>query len=139
MGHVYANLELINGIDLELFYAGKLDEDSVRKVNVKAMVDTGAWTLAINEEIQGQLNLRVKKKSPATLADGSILDLDVVGPVEIRFKNRQTNVDAVVLPGNSEVLLGAIPLEGMDVLIDPREEQLIVNPEHPYRAQFRLK
>lgn len=139
MGHIYADLELVNSFDLELFLEGRLAEDNVRKVNVRAMVDTGAWTLAINEEIQKQLNLRVKRKSPATLADGSIMDLEVVGPVEVRFQNRETTVDAVVLPGNSEVLLGAIPLEGMDVLIDPRNEQLIVNPAHPNRAQFKLK
>jgi hypothetical protein len=59
--------------------------------------------------------------------------------VELRFKNRRSYCSAMVLPGNSEVLLGVIPLEDMDVLIDPLRQELIVNPDHPYFAQMKLK
>jgi hypothetical protein len=45
----------------------------------------------------------------------------------------------MVLPGDAEILLGAIPTEDMDVLIDPKQQKLIVNPEHPYIAQKHLK
>jgi hypothetical protein len=45
----------------------------------------------------------------------------------------------MVLPGESEPLLGAIPLEEMDVLIHPLRNELIVNPEHPYFAQLKIK
>jgi hypothetical protein len=45
----------------------------------------------------------------------------------------------MVLPGNSEVLLGAIPLEDMDVLIHPQGQELIVNPEHLYFAEMKVK
>ena len=47
--------------------------------------------------------------------------------------------NALVLPGNNEVLLGAIPMEDMDVIIDPKKQTLEVNPEHPYFAQMKLK
>lgn len=70
---------------------------------------------------------------------GRIAEYDVVGPIEVRFKNRRCVVDAMVLPGNNELLLGAISLEDMDVLIDPLRQELIVNPEHPYFAQMKLK
>ena len=73
------------------------------------------------------------------LADGTVTELDVVGPIEIRFKNRFSTTNALVLPGNEEVLLGAIPMEEMDVLIHPNKEQLIVNPEHPNKPQMVLK
>ncbi len=79
------------------------------------------------------------RKAPATLANGTIIDLEIVGPIEVSFLNRSTTVDAMVLPGDTEVLLGAIRMEGMDVLIDPLRQQLIVNPEHPIRPQFSLK
>ena len=63
----------------------------------------------------------------------------MVGPIEVRFKNRRCVVDAMVLPGDNELLLGAIPLEDMDVLVNPYRRGLIVNPEHPYFAQMSLK
>ncbi|MCX6583665.1 MAG: hypothetical protein NT166_26115 [Candidatus Aminicenantes bacterium] len=65
--------------------------------------------------------------------------MDVVGPVEVRFKNRSTTCRAVVLPGDSGMLLGAIPMEDMDLISDPREKTLSVNPESPYIAKKSLK
>ena len=65
--------------------------------------------------------------------------MDVVGPVLVKFKNRTTSCLAMVLPGDSEPLLGAIPLEDMDVLIHPLRQELIVNPDHPYMAVMTLK
>lgn len=103
------------------------------------MVDTGSLNLAINENIQEQLQLPVIDKRKAQLANGSIIECDVVSPVEVKFKNRSTTCRAMVLPGNSEPLLGAIPIEDMDVLIDPQRQELIVNPDHPYFAQITMK
>ncbi len=45
----------------------------------------------------------------------------------------------MVLPGSCEPLLGAIPFEDLDVLIKPQSQQLIVNPDHPFYAQMKLK
>lgn len=103
------------------------------------MVDTGSYMLAINEAIQEQLQLPVVEKKRARLADGSVIECNVVSPVELRFKNRRSVCSALVLPGNTEPLLGAIPLEEMDVLIHPLRQELIVNPEHPDYAQLSLK
>lgn len=77
--------------------------------------------------------------SDTLLAKTKLKEFDVVSPIELRFKNRQTTCGAMVLPGDSEVLLGAIPLEDMDVLIHPLRNELIVNPEHPYFTQMKLK
>jgi clan AA aspartic protease len=132
---VYADIELVNGEDLVLLRLGHIDESQVRKLSTKAMVDSGAYYMGINERINAQLQLPVKRMVPATLADGQIVELSLVGPLEVRFENRVANVDALVLPGNTNVLLGAIPMEDMDVLVDPRNQRLIVNPEHPMRAQ----
>ncbi|MDB5190784.1 MAG: retroviral-like aspartic protease [Segetibacter sp.] len=139
MGLVYAEIELINGEDLVLARRHIIGEDEIKKMTVSALVDTGSFMLAINENIQQQLQLPVVEKRKALLADGSILQCDVVAPLELRFKNRATTCRAMVLPGDSEVLLGAIPLEDMDVLIHPLRQELIVNPEHPYFAQMKMK
>ena len=138
MGSVYAEIELVNGEDLVLLRLGHIREEDVRRVTVQAHVDSGADLMCLNERVNAQLQLPVKRRIPATLADGSIADLALVGPLDVIFENRRANVDALVLPGDAEVLLGAIPMEYMDVLIDPRRRRLIVNPEHPYRAQVKL-
>jgi hypothetical protein len=63
----------------------------------------------------------------------------MVGPVDIHFANRSTTVRALVMLGEAEVLLGAIPIEGMDVIIDLKREQLLVNPKSPDRPNMSLK
>ncbi len=139
MGLVYAEIELINGDDLALVRRNIIGEDEVKRMRVNALVDTGSYMLCINENIQEQLQLHVVEKRKAQMADGSIVECDVVAPVEIKFKNRRSSVSAMVLPGDSEPLLGAIPLEDMDVIIHPLRQELIVNPDHPYFAQMKLK
>ena len=139
MGLVYAEIDLLNGGDVYLHRQGLLKEDEVKQVRVGALVDTGAYMLSINETIRAQLDLPFIEKQFGTLADETLIEVDVVGPVEIRFENRRTTVDAIVLPGDAEVLLGSIPMEDMDVLVDPRAEKLVVNPKHPYVATKHLK
>ena len=139
MGLVHAEIEIINGGDLEMVRRNLLDQDEVKRMTVTILVDTGAYNLCINEEIQEQLKLPVVEKRKGMLADGSIREYDVVDNVQLRFKNRATTCRAMVLPGSSEPLLGAIPLEDMDVIIHPQRQELIVNPDHPYFAQMSLK
>jgi clan AA aspartic protease len=139
MGLTYADIEIINGGDLELVRRGYMDKDEVKRMYLNILVDTGSSMLAINESIQEQLQLPVVEKKKAQLANGHIVECDVVAQVEIKFKNRRSSCSAMVLPGDSEPLLGAIPLEEMDVLIHPLRQELIVNPDHPYFAQLKMK
>jgi clan AA aspartic protease len=139
MGLVYAEIELIRGDDLALYRHGSITEDQIKSLKVSALVDSGAYMLAINEHIKAQLDLPVLDNQVAQLADGREVQLEVVRPVEVRFENRSTTVRAMVLPGDAEVLLGSIPMEDMDVLIDPRQQRLVVNPANPYIAKKSLK
>jgi clan AA aspartic protease len=139
VGLVYAEVEVINGDDLSMVRRHVIDQDEVKRMYVTMLVDTGSYMLAINESIQEQLQLPVLETRKAQLTNGSIEEYDVVDSVELRFKNRQTTCRAMVLPGVNECLLGAIPLEDMDVLIHPQRQELIVNPEHPYFAQMKMK
>lgn len=139
MGLIYAEIELINGEDLVLARRNIIGKEEIKRMRINALVDTGSYMLAINETIQAQLQLPVVEKRNAQLANGHVVECDVVSPVELRFRNRQTTCRAMVLPGDSEPLLGAIPLEDMDVLIDPLRQELVVNPDHPYFAQMKTK
>ena len=139
MGLIYAEIELSNGGDVYLQRIKQLDEKDVRKVRVNSLVDSGAYMLVIDDNIRFQLELPFIEKQIATLAADSTAEVEIVGPVEIRFENRRTTVDAMVFPGNSEILLGVIPREDMDVLIDPKQQKLVVNPKHPYKATKHVK
>jgi len=138
MGMVYAEIELINSGDQEMARRYIIGEEEVRSTRVKMMVDTGSWMMAINESIQAYLNLPLVYKQTLRMANGEPITRDVVGPVEVRFGERKSNCNAFVLPGDSEPLLGAIPMEEMDLLIDPKRQQLILNPDYPYNGILRL-
>jgi clan AA aspartic protease len=100
-------------------------EKQVRAVAIRAMVDTGAGTLVINEEIREKLGLAVIGLRKATLADGASTTYQVTEPVEIQWENRDATCKAIVVPDAANVLLGAIPLEDMDLMVDPVRQRLV--------------
>ncbi|AVR87895.1 clan AA aspartic protease [Thauera aromatica] len=118
MGLTYANLKLTN-----LF--------GHQQVQINALVDTGATFMCVTEEIALQLGFDITEVSQqvVTLADGHQRKVPKIAPIEIAFENRTYVTEAVVL-GN-EPLLGVIPLEAMDLVVDSRRQALIVNPQHP--------
>jgi len=109
MSVVYAAIELINSGDLVMFRRKYMDPDEVKRIHINMLVDTGAYNLCINENIQQQLNLPFIEKRKAQLANGHIEEYDIVGPLVLKFKNRRTVCNAMVLQGDTEPLLGAIP------------------------------
>src|ERR1041385_7454583 len=119
MGFTYARIELVNADDQALVRRKLLPASKIRKTTVKALVDSGASSVAINERIQKKLGLPLMRTSFAELADGSKIPVQVVGPVSLKFKNRTTIAYAHVLPHNARPLLGANPMEDMDLVIHP--------------------
>src|SRR4029077_18882809 len=109
----------------------------LQPVEVDALADSAAVHLCIPIHIQLQLGLEESMKKEATLADGSKRLVPYVGPVEIRFKNRVGFTGALVL--GDEVLLGAIPMEDMDLVIIPKTMTLDVNPSSPNIATSTVK
>ena len=116
-----------------------IGQEEVKEMYVNMLVDTGSYNLCINEDIQSVLQFNIVEKRMAETDDGRIVECDIVDNVQVRFKNRATTCRAMILPGSFEPLLGAIPLEDMDVLVDTQRQELIVNPDHPYTAQMKLK
>jgi len=115
MGIIYADIELINAIDPGMAKRHQIGDEEVKRMSVNMLVDTGSVYMCINETVQEQLQLSIVEKRKGQLADGSVVEYDIAGPIEVRFKNRRCVVDAMVLPGDNELLLGAIPLEDMPV------------------------
>ena len=139
MGLTYADIIILNSADEVAFKKGLVAAEDVKKINVKALVDSGAITLIINDTIAEQLDLEAYERVDVELADGTHSKRELVGPVTVRFKNRVAHCSALVIPGTSEVLLGVIPLEAMDVVIDPLSQQLDVHPDRPYYAGLKVK
>lgn len=131
MGLVYAKIELSNPKD-----------EKLKPIEVKCLVDTGATYLCIPETIAIQLKVNELEKREVMLADGSVKSVPYVGPIQINFDNRSCFVGAMVMPartyfgtgGGEKALLGAIPMEDMDLVVHPKTFKLSVNPAHPHIA-----
>jgi clan AA aspartic protease len=117
MGTFMEKITLANVGDKVRVECGLLKE--IRAITVEAMPDTGAWTLIINEETRQKLGLSIVKMIKSSLADGSTTEYGLTEPVEIRWKDRDFSLQAEVIPGANDILLGALPLEGMDLYVDP--------------------
>jgi clan AA aspartic protease len=109
----------------------------LQPVEVDALADTGAVFLCIPPQIEVQLQLDELDKKDVTLADGSQKMVRYVGPVELHFKNRSAFTGAVVL--GQEVILGAIPMEDMDLVVIPKTRTVDVNPLSPNFASAIVK
>jgi len=138
MGSVRTEIELINADDLALERRNVIGKDEVKHIRVRMLVDSGAWMMCINETIQEVLQLPFIERRKTFFANGIAEEFDVVGPIMVKFENRTATCNAFVLTGDSEPLLGAIPMEEMDVLIHPSRQELVVNPKHPDGAVLRI-
>ncbi|MCZ8341488.1 MAG: clan AA aspartic protease [Leptospira sp.] len=126
MGLAYGNLLIKNPKRTDL-----------EPISVVALADTGSVYFIIPEHVRVQLELEEHSRKEIELADGSKQFVPYVGPIEIAFKNRIAFVGAIVM-GN-EVLLGAIPMEDMDLIVIPKDRRVEVNPENPNFAAAKAK
>ena len=125
MGTVYTDLTLQNADDLALARRGYLKKEDIRTVTVTAMVDTGAYTLMLDEETCQKLGLESTGEQKIRIANGESLMCPVTGPVEINWKDRQSVMRAVSVPGLPKILLGLLPLEEMDLVVHPSRHELV--------------
>ena len=139
MGLTYATIELTNQYDEYKYEEGEIPSEKIRRWSGECMVDTGSIRMAINEDIKEQLGLKRGQLMNVAMADGSTRTIEMLGGIKVRFGNRSCYTDAFVLPGSAEPMLGAIPLEGMDLVVIPSENRLEYNPAHPEGGLFSLK
>jgi clan AA aspartic protease len=118
MGIINADIELSNP-----------SQPDLSPVRVKALVDTGAMTICIPEHIAVQLKLAEIEKREVTTADEKPHVVPYVGPIQIRFQKRTCFTGGLVI-GDS-VLLGAVPMEDMDLVVEPSRQTIVVNPKSP--------
>ena len=100
-------------------------------------MDTGAVNLCVPEHVAVQLELAELERREVTTADGKHALVPYVGPVQVTFGNRACFTGAFVL--GDGVLLGSIPLEDMDLVVNPRLERVTANPESPNTPSVLVK
>ena len=137
MSTIKTQITLKNAGDVTMAERGHITDAQVRTLTVEALADTGAWTLVIDENTCQQLGLRLKGPEPGVLADGSTVVYQITDGVEVHWKDRQTVCPALVVPGADEILFGALPMEGMDLIVHPRKEEVI--GAHGDTALYKLK
>ena len=108
-----------------------------RQMKVIALADTGALLTCLPENISIQLALEKLEDREVKLADGSLRTVPYVGPLIIQFENRQCFAGALVF--GDEPLLGAVPMEDLDVVLVPSQRIMTVNPDHPFIAGTVVK
>jgi clan AA aspartic protease len=125
MGTVYADITLKNTLDAGMARRGILKDKEVRQVTVRALVDTGAAYLSITEGVFRELGLEANETKIASYANNELEKCKFTEAVDVLWNDRRTVCQALVIPGANENLLGAIPLEGLDLMVNPVERELI--------------
>ncbi|MFN0037489.1 MAG: aspartyl protease family protein [Saprospiraceae bacterium] len=130
MGLTHVNVTLNNSADVELHRRSMIGEDEIRSININCLVDTGAMTMIINDDIREALGLSVIGERLSQMADGRKIMLPLAGPIDIWYEDRLSTTNALVVSDNlSESVLGKIPLGEMDLWIHPATNRL--TPIHP--------
>jgi predicted aspartyl protease len=125
MGNVFGDITLKNTRDVYKAEEGRISEKDIRTLTVTALADTGASTLIIDDDIRDKLGLSIIGTRIGYLAGDVEVFCKITEPVLIFYKDRITVVHAWVVPGEGQALLGVIPLEDMDLMVDPVRQELV--------------
>ena len=125
MGHVNTQITLKNVKDVFKAKEGNLPEDKIRQATIDVMVDTGASMLVIDEKILQQIGAGIMEESEITLANDAKEKCKVTDPLVIKWEDRSIVMPALVIENSPDFLLGVLPLEGMDLIVDTVNQKLI--------------
>ncbi len=130
MGRVLTEVTFENLEDVWACEKGLISSDQVRRVVVgDALVDTGATYLSIPTRLIRQLGLK-KFDTRRTRTSAGIVHGSLYGVVQYTIHNRTGKLDVMEVPDDVPVLVGQLPLEQLDFVVDPQSRSLIGNPAH---------
>lgn len=103
-----------------------------RSLEVRTLVDSGAVFFIVPEHLAVQLGFDLTEVSTreVVLANGQRQLAPMIGPLRVHFQDRYCDLSALVL--GDEPLLGAVPMEMMDLVLIPATQTLAVNPDSPF-------
>jgi clan AA aspartic protease len=124
-------ITLTNSYDEEDVIRGHREFADVRSTEVEALVDTGATMMVLPADAVSQLGLLPAGYRKVRYADGRIAEVPWVSGIRITILGRETVINALVEAAGTTPLIGQIPLEELDLLVDPKSRELRVNPASP--------
>jgi len=134
MGIVHTEITLKNLYDNRDAQKGHIKPEDVRTETVTAIADTNSMYLVITEELRQKLGLEIKEQKTARIANGEQVNCQITESVEIHWKDRETTLPAMVIPGSKKILFGALPMEAMDLMVNPVTQE--VAGVHGDRVEF---
>jgi len=132
-------LKLTNAVDLANAREGRISPEQIRSIEVEALVDTGASTLVLPEDVVAALGVHEMRRAVTTIADGSHRTVPVVSDLRIEILGRPMTCDALVMPAGTTPLIGQLPLEQLDLVVSPKTRELTFNPLHPDGMLYILR
>jgi clan AA aspartic protease len=124
MGYVNTRIVLKNIDDVKRAKKGQMPEQGIRQAAVDVLVNTGAPTLIINQDLFRQLGLEVIDEREITFANAAKQVCKLTEPVAIHWEDRFIPMPALVVEDAPDTLLGVLPLEGMDLMVDTVSRKL---------------
>src|SRR5262245_7249112 len=131
MGKVMQPIKLRNSNDVARVLEGALPAEAIRGLEIEALVDTGATMLVLPSDVVAALGVPFQGMRRVRYASGESADRAWVGNIEIEILGRKTVCTAIVEKAGAMPLIGQIPLEELDLLVDPKSRELRVNPASP--------
>lgn len=131
MGKIMTRIKLTNGFDEERARLGEIPAERVRTVELEALVDTGATMLMLPADVVSALGLAERSGRRVRYADGRVREVPLVGGVSIEILGRSMLGEALVEAAGTTPLIGQIPLEALDLVVDPKSREVTVNPASP--------
>ncbi len=131
MGRFSVDVELANNDDVARARAGDIGGEQVRRMTVRGVVDSGATRLVIPLSVADGLGLVRAGQAGVRFADGRMGTRDVAIGVELTYAGRSNVFDAIIEPGRTDALIGAIVMEALDLIIDCTRQSLV--PRDPDR------
>jgi len=130
MGRVVVAARIENLADVVRSSAGDMSSEEVRVIEVQdALVDTGATMLSLPRKHIAALGLKRHRTRTARTTAGQI-SFGVYEPVRLTIQQRDCVVEVCEVPDDCPPLVGQIPLEALDFVVDPSGQRLIGNPDH---------
>ena len=139
MGEIKVKVLLENERDISMWQEGRLKKEEMRRVELEALVDTGAVMVLLPQDVVEALGLKKIDKAIVTLANEEKIELDVAGTISLMIANRKMKTDCLVGPPQCEPLIGQIVLERLDLIVDPLKRTISPRPESPYLPSLKLK
>ena len=119
MGRVTEKIKLTNVLD------------TTKSVEVEVLVDTGAMMLSLPQDVVDELGLTKVKEVTVRYANNKTEDKTMYGVVRVEINGRVGDFDVIAEAKGAQPLLGQIPLEQLDLIVDPVARRLLPNPRSP--------